>query len=96
MNEMAFVRTLLLVIAVLAFLTATVLDGIAMRYLMRPLVRRLDELGIGKAQYPPGLLYMLERAWARRLYHAAFAAITFGIWWYLGTPTGIAMLRPGP
>jgi hypothetical protein len=95
-TEIAFFRTFLLVVAILAFLTATVLDGILMRHLMRPFVRRMDELSGGKGQYPPGLQFMLDHAWARRLYNAVFAAIAFVIWWHLGTPAGTAMVRPGP
>jgi hypothetical protein len=33
---------------------------------------------------------MLERAWARRLYHVVFAMLLFAGWWYLGTEPGAA------
>lgn len=94
MNQLAFFRTFLLVMAALAFLTATVLDGITMRYLTQPLVRRFKAMGGGNAQYPPGMRYLLEHTWARRLYHLLFAVIMLGAWWYLGTAAGMALLRP--
>ena len=94
MTELAFVRTFLLIMAVLAFLTATVLDGVTMRYMTQPILRRVEALSGGTGKYPPGIRFLLENAWARRLYHAAFAAIMVGLWWYLGTPAGMAMLRP--
>ena len=95
MNEFTFFRTFVLVMAVLALLTATVLDGVAMRYIMRPIVRRMDDATGGSAAYPPGMRFLLEHAWVRRLYHAVFAALMFVLWWFLGTPTGIAILRTG-
>lgn len=89
MTGIAFIRTLLLVIAVLALLTATVLDGFTMRHLMQPLLRHVGARSGGRVQYPRAFRFLLEHAWARRLYHGAIAAVAFGIWWYLGTPGGV-------
>jgi hypothetical protein len=36
------------------------------------------------------MAFMLERAWARRLYHLLFAALLVAGWWYLGTAAGAA------
>ena len=94
-NLVANIRAFLLVMSVLAFLTVTVLDGVVVRYMMKPFVRKMEELSEGRAQYPPGYLFMLENAWARRLYNLVFAWITFAAWWYLGTPAGLAMLQRG-
>ena len=93
MNDLVFFRTILLVIGVFKLLTATVFDGIMVRYVMRSLVQRLDSLSHGRAKYPPGALFMLEHGWARRLYNLAIAASVLGAWWFLGTPAGLAMVH---
>ena len=69
--------------AVLALLTATLLDGIMMRHVVHPMVRFALRRGGGGA--PPGALrFMLEHAWARRVYHLVAAMMLLGFWWYLG------------
>jgi hypothetical protein len=90
---MVFYRAFLLVMSVLAFLTATVLDGVTMRHLVTPMLRMLERMSPQPVRYPPAMQFMLERAWARRLYHLLFAAVLFGLWWYLGTPEGAARFR---
>ena len=92
-TETAFIRTFFLVLAVLALLTATVLDGFTMRYLMQPLLRHIDARSGGRVGYPRAFRFLLEHAWARRLYHGAIGALAFGVWWYLGTPAGVAMVQ---
>ncbi len=95
MTEIAFVRTVFLVFAILALLTATLLDGLTMRYLTRPLLRRIEMQSAGKVRYPAPLLFLLEHAWARRLYHGAMGAVALGIWWYLGTAGDRALFWSG-
>jgi hypothetical protein len=77
----------------LAFLTATVLDGIMMRYVLTPLLRIAAQRNPGPLRYPAGMRVMLEKSWARRLYHLFFAVLLCAVWWYLGTPAGAALVR---
>jgi hypothetical protein len=88
-----FLRPFLLVMAGLAILTATVLDGVMMRYMMQPMLRKLERMSPGPVVYPPAMQFVLERSWVRRLYHLLFAALLLGVWWYVGTPAGAARLR---
>jgi hypothetical protein len=81
-------RGVLLVMSGLALLTATALDGIMMRHFMLPILRLGERAHGGSIQPPRPIAFMLERAWARRLYHVAFAALLFAGWWYLGTASG--------
>ena len=94
MKDIVVLRSFLLGLAVLAVLTGTLLDGVAMKYIMRPIVRRMEEASGGAQHFPPGLSFMMTHAWARRVYHLAFAGIVLAAWWYLGTPAGAAFLHP--
>jgi hypothetical protein len=87
-----FYRYFLLGMAALAFLTATVLDGFMMRHVLAPLLRVVAARSPTPPRYPPPMRFMLERAWARRLYHLAFGVLLLFLWWYLGTPSGAALL----
>jgi hypothetical protein len=90
---LAFYRAFLLVTAGLAFLSATVLDGIMMRYILEPLLRIAAQRSPAALRYPPGMRFMLEKAWARRLYHVLFGGLLLVLWWYLGTPAGATLVR---
>jgi hypothetical protein len=84
MVSLGVVRGFLLFMAVLALLTATVLDGIMMRRVVKPMLE-LGERRTGAPLTPPRpLRYMIEHAWARRVYHLLFAVVLFGLWWHLG------------
>jgi hypothetical protein len=86
-------RAYLLGLGLLAALTALVLDGIMLRYVLQPLVRLIEARSPAPVRYPPGMQFMLEHAWARRAYNLVFAAIVLGSWWYLGTPAGARLLH---
>lgn len=81
-------RAFLLVLGVLAVLSALVLDGVLVRFLWQPLTRYLETHSPRPVRYPPGMRFMLAHGWARRTYNLGFAFVVFGIWWYLGTPAG--------
>ena len=85
-----FARGVLLVMSVLALLSATVLDGIMMRHVVQPVLRFGERANGGIVQLPRPMTFMFERAWARRIYHVLFAALLFAGWWYLGTEAGVA------
>jgi hypothetical protein len=90
MPSVSLVRVLLLVMSVLTLLSATVLDGLMMRYVVQPMLQLGERVG-GAAVRPPGpMAFMLERPWARRLYNLLFAALLLTAWWYLGTAPGAA------
>ena len=84
-----FFRWYLFALGVLALLSATVLDGVTMRFLMLPMVRFIERHSGGQA-VPPPIRLMLERPRLRRAYHVAFAMIGLSMWWYLGTRPGSA------
>jgi hypothetical protein len=88
---LAYYRYFLLGMAGLAFLTATLLDGIVMRYILEPLLRVAAQRSPAPLAYPPGIRFMLEKAWARRLYHLLFGVLLLVLWWYMGTPAGAAL-----
>ena len=69
--------------AVLALLTATVLDGVMMRHVVHPMLGFVLRRSGGGSPAGP-LRFMLEHAWARRVYHLVAALVLFGLWWYLG------------
>jgi hypothetical protein len=86
-------RAYLLGLGLLAALTALVLDGVMLRYVLKPVVRFVEARSPAPVRYPAGIQFMLEHAWARRAYNLVFAAIVLGAWWYLGTPTGARLLH---
>ena len=90
MISVHFARGVLLVMSVIALLTATVLDGIMMRHFVQPVLRLGERANGGIVQLARPLAFMFERAWARRIYHVFFAAALFAGWWYLGTEAGVA------
>jgi hypothetical protein len=90
MISVTIARAVLLGMAVLALLTATVLDGVMMRLFVQPFLRFAAERAGQAVQPPRPLAFMIQRAWARRLYHLFFAALLLAGWWYLGTDTGVA------
>ena len=98
MFSVSFARGVLLALAALALLSATVLDGIMMRRVVQPILRLSERANGGRIQPPRAMAFMLERAWARRIYHVLFAALLFAGWWYLGTQPGAehwaAMMNP--
>ena len=80
-------RAYLLGLGLLALATAAFLDGVMLRHVLQPLVRRLEAQSARPLTLPPGMRFMLEHAWARRAYNAAFGLLMLGVWWFLGTPT---------
>lgn len=80
------IRGVVLAIAVLSFLQATVLFRFTQRRLLEPWFALGERRG---APVPPLLRdERVRRGWAI-LMTVAFA----GLWWYLGTPAGVEMLR---
>jgi hypothetical protein len=83
------IRWILLGFSILAFLTATVLDGVMMRFIIAPWRRSSERLTGGPVKLPTVLALMIERRWMRTIYHVVFAAVLLAGWWYLGTPDGV-------
>jgi hypothetical protein len=87
----SLLRLLLLIFAILTILTATLLDGIMMRYIVRPMLRFAEQRAGGRpVEYPGPMRFLLERTWVRRSYHLLFAIVLLALWWYLGTSAGTA------
>jgi hypothetical protein len=83
------VRWILLGFSIMAFLTATILDGVMMRFIIAPWLR-LNERMAGEPVRPPRVLaLMIEQRWMRSAYHLVFAGMLLVGWWYLGTPGGL-------
>ena len=81
-------RWILLGWSILGFLTATMLDGVMMRFIIAPWLRSNERLA-GRPVTPPRFFaLMIERRWMRGVYHLVFAALLLAGWWYLGTPEG--------
>lgn len=59
MDDIRVLRAVVLVMAVAALLTATVLDGLLMRYVMRPFIRQMLERS-GGTPYPPSIMFMVS------------------------------------
>jgi hypothetical protein len=70
-----------------------VLDGIMMRYILEPLLRIAAQRSPAALHYPPGMRFMLEKAWARRSYHVLVGGLLLVLWWYLGSPAGATLVR---
>jgi hypothetical protein len=81
-------RWILLGWSILAFLTATVLDGVMMRFIIAPWLRMGERVAGRPVKPPRALALMIERRWMRTAYHLVFAAVLLAGWWYLGTPEG--------
>jgi hypothetical protein len=79
---------MLLGFSILAFLTATILDGVMMRLFIAPWLRMNERMTGGPVRLPRFLAVMIERRWMRSAYHLVFAAVLLAGWWYLGTPDG--------
>ena len=90
--DMGFLRSYTLGLGLLAIATAVFLDGIMLRYVLHPLVRRFETQSGGRIPLP-GMRYMLEHAWARRAYNMTFGLMLVGIWWFLGTPSGARLFH---
>ena len=86
-------RAFTLGLGLLAIATALLLDGVLVRYVLQPVIRRFEARSGGHVTLPPGMRFMLEHAWARRAYNATFGLILVGIWWYLGTPSGARLIH---
>jgi hypothetical protein len=86
-------RAYALGLGLLAIATALFLDGVIVRFVLQPILRRFEAQSGGRVTLPPGMRFMLEHAWARRAYNATFGLILVGIWWYLGTPSGARLLH---
>src|SRR4051812_3229267 len=93
---LALVRAYTLGLGLLAIAAALLLDGVMLRYVLQPVVRRFEAQQGGSVALPPGMRFMLDHAWARRAYNATFGILLIGVWWYLGTPAGAARLTPAP
>jgi hypothetical protein len=89
MLALSVARGILLFMATLALLTA-ILDGLLMRHVVQPMLRVGEQMSGAPIRPPRLMAFMLERAWARRLYHLLFAALLLAGWWYLGTAAGAA------
>lgn len=91
---LTFIRPFLLVFGILAAATATVLDGVMLRHVLQPVLRHLErQSGQTSVRLPTPVQFMLDHAWARRLYNLLFATILLAAWWYLGTPAGQNVTR---
>lgn len=79
-------RWFLLFGAVSSFLQATVLFGVTQRWLVEPWRRHAERAG---GQIPRLMLdARLQRGWP------LFMSIVFGaLWWWTGTPAGLAFLQ---
>ena len=84
------IRGVVLAMAVLALLTATVLDGVLMQYMLQPMIRYGERIRGSRVTLDPPMAFLIEHRWARSLYHLTFAVLLFGAWWYLGTAAGAA------
>ena len=81
-------RWMPLAFGILAFLTATILDGVMMRLFIAPWLRMNERMTGGPVKLPRFLAAMLQQRWMRSAYHLAVAAVLLAGWWYLGTPDG--------
>jgi hypothetical protein len=81
-------RWILLGFSILAFLTATILDGVMMRFIIAPWLRSNERMTGGPVKLPPFLALLIERRWMRSAYHLVFAVVLLAGWWYLGTADG--------
>lgn len=90
MISIPIARAILVVMAAIALLSATALDGVMMRLFVQPFLRLGERMNGGAVPLRGPLAFMIDRAWARRLYHAFFAALLLAGWWYLGTSAGAA------
>ena len=90
---LGFLRAYALGLGLLAIATAVLLDGVTMRYVLQPIMRRLEAQNGGPVTLPRGMRFMLEHAWARRAYHLALGLILVAIWWFLGTPRGARLIH---
>lgn len=86
-------RGYVLGVGLLAIASAVLLDGVMMRYVLQPIMRRFESQNGGDVALPPGMRFMLEHSWARRAYNVTFGLILLGIWWYLGTPSGMRLVH---
>ena len=81
-------RWILLGWSILGFLTATILDGVMMRFIVAPWLRANERTAGGPVKLPRAVAVMFERRWMRGVYHLVFAALLLAGWWYLGTAEG--------
>jgi hypothetical protein len=81
-------RWILLGWSILGFLTATILDGVMMRFIIAPWLRSNERMAGGSVRLPRFLALLIERRWMRTAYHLVFATVLLAGWWYLGTPDG--------
>jgi hypothetical protein len=86
--SLATLRWIILGFSILAILTATLLDGVTMRFMIAPWLRMSERMAGGAVKTPRIMALMIERRWMRSAYHLVFAAVLLAGWWYLGTPAG--------
>jgi hypothetical protein len=86
--SLPLLRWILLGWSILAFLTATILDGVMMRFIIAPWLRINERVAGGPVKSPRILALMIERRWMRSAYHLLFSILLLAGWWYLGTPAG--------
>jgi hypothetical protein len=90
MLPLSIVRVALLAFGILALLGATVLFGFLVRQPIRAWMRLSDRVTGAPVRLPRALGVLLHNEPLLRAWQGLWGLVFLGLWWYLGTPGGVA------